>query len=172
MHEISVIQPRNRPVLFSLEDAQNLKIAALVDPPCNTILMDDRVAKLRSLRGFSQVSQGLHKDKQIEVGSEPYFSRRSKVNESERQMARISISHDKGYATAVCIALDRPFGEVRDRVIHDDGEGLPLHEPSWGDEGWFDQDKVDHEEEKVPGYYRHAVEDVLNAKDAEIPYLD
>ena len=153
MHEISIIDPRTRPAMFSVEDAQHLKLIALIDPPCDTILIDERVAELRSLRGFSPLSHQLLRAKWVVWGGKRYYSRRSKVKESERQMAKISISHDEGYSTAVCIAFDRPFGEDRDKEIIDDGKGLPLHEPIWGDEGWFDQDQVNHEKVKPPGCY-------------------
>ena len=143
MHEVSIINPRTQPSLFLAKDAQNMNLIAMIDPPCNTILMDERVAQLRSLRGFNPLTQRMRKGPTVEIEGRMYHKRRSKVIDSERQMAKISISHDREYATAVCIALDQPLSKATDEQIVDEGKGLPLHEPSWGDEGWLDQAKLD-----------------------------
>lgn len=67
-----------------------------------------------------------------------HYYRRSRVKESDRQVAEINISHDGDYAIAVCMAFDPPGSIVQEKTIVDNGEGLPLHEPQWGDEGWLD----------------------------------
>ena len=67
-----------------------------------------------------------------------HYYRRSRVKESDRQIAEINISHDGDYAIAVCMAFDPPDSSVQEKTIVDSGEGLPLHEPQWGDEGWLD----------------------------------
>ena len=147
--------------------------------------MDERVARLRALRGFGPRSQKLRKDNLVtgsghasrdDQNQEPlYYERRSKVKESERQIAEVSISHDGSYAAAVCMALDEPATEASDQFVIDDGEGLPKHEPRWGDEGWFGRDKAtDMTEDPTfdAEYYKNAIEDVLKTEKEKIPYLD
>ena len=148
MHEVSIIDPCTQPTLFSAEDTQKASLVALIDPPCDIILMDERIAQLRSLRGFSPLTQLMPKGPRVEIAGRMYQKRRSKIEESERQAARISISHDREYATAMCIALDQPSRETSSKLVIDDGQGSPLHEPDWGDEGWLYQDMVDHLEKK------------------------
>ena len=115
--------------------------------------MDDRVASERKLRGFGPRSQGLHKgalrgnaddsenvhdqDENL-IKKAPRFHRRAKVRSSDRQVAKINISHDGDYAVAVCMAFDPPGMKPDEKRIVDDGRGPPKHEPQWGDEGWFD----------------------------------
>ena len=164
MNQISVVSPRYHPDIFPTEDAQKIKPVALIDPPTNTILMDDRVANLRALRGFAFGSQHLRKDElmrqqerekvqslrsvtrdsgeRFQVGSMggDYIERRARVDESERRVAEISISHDGDAAVAVCMAFDQSFPERKMEDIFDDGSSLPFHEPQWGDEGWFSKD--------------------------------
>lgn len=124
------------------------KPVALIDPICNMVQMDERVAALRGLRGFGKGSKELLKGpldddaiqeaKQTNAGT---FTRRRKVKMTERQMAEINISHDGDYAVAVCMALDSPGFNPEGRLIVDDGTGEAIHEPQWGDEGWLDPEK-------------------------------
>lgn len=168
MNEISIITPRLCPHLFSVEDAQSWQPKALIDPPSDSILMNEHVAGMRGLKGFGSQSRILTGGAVIQKNGQYYYRRRSKIKESERQMAEVSISHDGGYAVAVCMAPRGLVSEARGRTIVDDGEGSPVHEPSWGDEGWFDRDRVDYEESKHSADYRMAVEDALKGAQNEI----
>ena len=132
------------------------RVVALVDPECDTVVMTEDVAKMRGLRGLSPQSQAVYKGplstngKQNEVpeGKSIYFKRRSKVKESHRRVAEINISHDGDYATAVCMALDSPQIHPELRRIVDYGDGPPMHEVEWGDDGWFDQEEFPENEEQ------------------------
>jgi hypothetical protein len=86
------------------------------------------------------------------------FFRKPKIHLSDGRFADGSVSHDAGYATAVCLALDEeilnegagvvgaeaPRGPEVERTSKrlqplprvDDGEGPPIHEPLPGDSGW------------------------------------
>lgn len=130
------------------------KLIALINPPSDRIEITRRVARLRGLRGFSSKNYGLHqgalmcKDelhKEVQdsedgsVQSGAHYYRQSRVEESDRQVAEINISHDGDYAVAMCMAFD-PLGSTvqeKTKIIVDKGAGLPLHEPQWGDEGWY-----------------------------------
>ena len=129
------------------------KLIALIDPPSDSIQMSERVATIRGLRGFGLHNRGLDKGVSVRkyelhkqaqdsmdrmVHRTSYFHRRSRIKESDRQVAEISISHDGDYAVAMCMAFDPPGSAVREKTIVDQGEGSPLHEPQWGDEGWLD----------------------------------
>ncbi len=127
------------------------KLVALIDPVCNTVELDERVAELRGLRGFRPQSQQFHKGALLNEGEHDesaqvpqkqssHFNRRRKIKESDRQIAEINISHDGDYAVAVCMAFDSSNIHPEGRRIVDDGSGPPMHEPQWGDEGWFEQD--------------------------------
>ncbi|KAL9129080.1 MAG: hypothetical protein Q9217_002387 [Psora testacea] len=184
MNEISIITPRLFPAIFPLKEALKMKTVALIDPPCNKILMDERVAKIRALRGFGPRSSGMWKGNvvtesgdrpQIEEQGQLYYKRRSKVNESERQIADVSISHDGAYAVAVCMALNEPGNQANGECIIDDGEGLRKHEPNWGDEGWFTMERVTHEDEDPtsdPEYYKKAIDDFFKTEQEKVPFLD
>ena len=125
---------------------------ALIDPPSDRIEMLRGVARLRGLRGFGLRNYRLHKgtlmtkvefhkgldEKEEQVHRGVHYYRRSRVKDSDRQVAEINISHDGDYAVAVCMAFDPPGSTVQEKTIVDKGEGLPLHEPQWGDEGWLD----------------------------------
>ena len=52
----------------------------------------------------------------------------------ERQIARLSISHDGEYATATVLAVDDHMWEARDEVVVDTGKGKPMHVPSLRDD--------------------------------------
>lgn len=127
-------------------DAENgRKTIALIEPICDRIEMDKRVAALRGLRGFGPHNHGLHSTNQNPemTGSDKvqHYNRRSRVKESDRQIADINISHDGDYAVAVCMGFDPPISQIKEKCIVDNGKGLPLHEPQWGDEGWLDLTK-------------------------------
>ena len=148
MQDISIIHQRSTQATNTIS-----QLVALIDPVCDTIEMDERVACERRLRGFGPESQGLHKgalignaddredahgqnDKLIKKA--PRFHRRAKVRSSDRQVAKINISHDGDYAVAVCMAFDPPGVKPEEKRVIDDGRGPLKHEPQWGDEGWFD----------------------------------
>ena len=154
MQDISIVRPTLAPgPLSGAGTGGSQKLIALIDPPCDRIEMIRHVATLRGLRGFGLQNHGLHKgalmsrdelhkemhdsrDEQVDRGV--HYFRRSRVKESDRQVAEINISHDGDYAVAVCMAFDLPGSTVREKTIVDKGDGLPLHEPQWGDEGWLD----------------------------------
>ena len=152
MQDISIVRPILASGSFPGADGAH-KVIALIDPPCDKIEMTRGVATLRGLRGFAVKSYGLHKallmskdERHQEVQDSEnaklhrgtHYCRRSRVKESDRQVAEINISHDGDYAVAMCMAFDPPGSTVREKKIVDKGQGLPLHEPQWGDEGWFD----------------------------------
>ncbi|KAL2047053.1 hypothetical protein N7G274_001072 [Stereocaulon virgatum] len=156
MQDISIVLPTQRS--NPLPGAN--KVMALIEPFCDTVRLSERVAGLRGLRGFHIQSQELpksgsvydnemseelqHQDQQTQTTKRRHFDRRTKVNESDRQIAEINISHDGDYAVAICMAFDPPGGQKRVQILSDNGRGNPKHEPQWGDEGWFDphQEKV------------------------------
>ena len=148
MQDISIIHQRSPQAPNTIT-----QLVALIDPICDTIEMDERVASERGLRGFGPRSQGLHKGALIGnadssenvhtqdekfIKKAPRFHRRAKIRSSDRQVAKINISHDGDYAIAVCMAFDPPGMKPDEKRIVDDGRGPPKHEPQWGDEGWFD----------------------------------
>ena len=148
MQDISIIHQRSTQASNSIT-----QLVALIDPVCDTIEMDERVASERQLRGFGPRNQGLYKGALIGNAGEIEnvhgqdeelikkalrFHRRAKVRASDRQVAKINISHDGDYAVAVCMAFDPPGMKPEEKRIVDDGRGPPKHEPRWGDEGWFD----------------------------------
>ena len=148
MQDVSIIHQRSTQATNAVG-----QLIALIDPVCDTIEMDERVASERRLRGFGPESQGLHRgamignvddledtrgqDEQL-IKKAPRFHRRAKVRSSDRQVAKINISHDGDYAVAVCMAFDPPGVKHEEKRVVDDGRGPPKHEPQWGDEGWFD----------------------------------
>ena len=142
MRDVSIVQ-----------SSQNGNVVALIDPICNTVEMNERVATVRGLRipefqrerltkGAFEVQEGGDETAESQGAKCVTFYRRSKIEEFERQTAEISISHDGDYAVAVCMAIDSPKPSPTDTHIFDDGSGSPIHEPQWGDEGWLDTDDV------------------------------
>lgn len=116
--------------------------------------MGEDIARLRGLRGLNKdmaqtpriiVSQycygKLLGGKFVESKDDTakkFFTRRVRIADEDRQLTDLSISHDGGYAIAVCMALDEEVDNAQEKsVIIDDGSGDPLHEPEWADEGWF-----------------------------------
>lgn len=115
-------------------DRRRIDYNALVDPPTRTIQMDRRTAQFRGLAALAAPA-GIRtraSDGQLRM-------RRALVKEENRQVARLSISHDGGYAVAVCMAFndERDEGPAVEEPIVDDGEGDALHQPIWGDEGFI-----------------------------------
>lgn len=155
------------------------KVIALIDPVCTTIGMHERVATLRSLRGFGPRSQGLHKgplaseaeDELVQQGTRSvHFNRRRRIEETERQVAEINISHDGEYAVAVCMAFDAPGLQPEGRHIVDNGTGPMMHEPQWGDEGWFDPDNVAKDDEGADKSIDDLLEGAETPRDSEDPW--
>ena len=73
------------------------------------------------------------------TGYEKFFKRRAKIADEDRQYAELSITHDGEYATAVCLACVEDVENRKQKPpFIDYGSGDPLHEPEWGDEGFFD----------------------------------
>ena len=154
MQNISIVRPSVPPGSISGTSAGGAqKLIALIDPPGDRIEMIPRVATRRGLRGFVYKSNGLHKGALMtrgelreevqdlegsEVHKGSHYYRASRIKESDRQVAELNISHDGNYAFAVCMAFDPPESMVPEKTIVDKGEGLSLHEPQWGDEGWLD----------------------------------
>ena len=143
MHRISIVAGT---------DPSSSRVYALVDPPSQTVAMDEDVARLRGLRGY-----GTNRLKDFRVGSclygvmrndnlvetdpphgQRFLTRRRRIKAEERQMAEVSISHDGDYAMAVCMAVDLPPVPTDEQpMIVDDGSGSPIHEPECADDGWL-----------------------------------
>lgn len=156
--EISIADPRRDAGCPKVGGQFNLN--AVVDPPTRSVRFDPKVAMLRGLRGFRGNEEGSgakymgleHKDQfaPIEPGhlsfrerlqSSPIRSsllRRELVKDEDRQIAELSIAHEKSVAVAVCMAWRNPneerIGPLKSVV--DDGSGQPIHEPAWGDQGF------------------------------------
>ena len=186
--------------MFPVELAKKSKAVALIDPPMDTILIDERVAEIRALRGFGMQSQGLQKGALLtrrehdinfssktfreeplkgamkQSGSTKYLERRAKIKESERQIAEVNISHDGNTAVAVCLALDQPEPERKTGSILDDGRSLPIHEPQWGDEGWFSKDNTtktmpERNDSTDSEEYKEAMDSFFKQSERKIPFL-
>ena len=121
-------------------DASGMKPYALVRPPLQHVLMNDRVAKLR---GLNESRSPESKDREVLLMQHHpvhpgYFSRPLSVKAEDYQIAEISISHETDHAVAVCMALDEAATEMGSaESVVDDGSGEPIHEPKWGDRGFF-----------------------------------
>ena len=146
MQDISIVRLKN-------PSSKGQKAVALIDPVCNLVEMNEHVAASRGLRGLTPRSHWLPKGTllstdenyeslQTHERKSIHFNRRRKIQESDRQIAEINISHDSDYAVAVCMAFDSANPHSEGRRIVDDGTGPPMHEPQWGDEGWFRQDAI------------------------------
>ena len=157
MQNISIVRPTIPPdSLLGAGTNEAQKLIALIDPPGDIIEIIRSVAPIRGLRGFGRENNGLqkgaltskdklHKELQNEehgqVHRGVHYYRRSRVKDSDRQVAELNISHDGDYAVATCMAFDPPVSTAPEKTIVDKGEGPPLHEPQWGDEGWLDLTK-------------------------------
>lgn len=200
MHDVSIIRPDRHPKMFPAGATKLGKSVALIEPPSHNVVIDERVAEIRGLRGFGPRSRHLQpgallvdREQDLEVtysskvdgvnglrgelGKIRSFERRSKVDESERQIAEVNISHDGNTAVAVCMALDQPESHFELERTIDDGTGLPIHEPQWGDEGWFLPDKVVKDmkpDSRIkPGSedYNKAMQSFLDTSKRKIPFL-
>ena len=151
MQDISIVH-------LKTPSSKTRKAVALIDPVCNSVEMSEHVAASRGLRGFSPQSLRLRKGALLIKNEDDgmlqtldkktvHFNRRRKIQESDRQTAEINISHDGDYAVAMCIAFDSPDLYPEGRHVIDDGTGPPMHEPQWGDDGWFSQDASKKDEQ-------------------------
>ena len=67
------------------------------------------------------------------------FYRAPRIRMEHRRVADVSISHDGKYAFATALAVeDYEIPSQNPEFVDDNGEGEPIHEPEWGDEGWDD----------------------------------
>ena len=147
MNEISVVKAER--------DPNGSKPQVLIDPPSQTIIMDARVALLRGLREtrYERMERNciLKRKDSVRTSFEQHlphlsndpeaiYKRRALVKEGDRQIAEGNISHDSEYAVAVCMAFDPEFKSdvMNIEPVFDDGSGEPLHEPAWGDIGFFE----------------------------------
>lgn len=174
MQDISIIrQPQPNTVEKNL--------VALIDPVCDTVEFHARVATVRMLRGFGPGNSDLHKgplgstgrgkgkaelmaERMAAEGQADEFQtgmhvdRRRKINECDRQIAKVNISHNGEYAVAVCMAFDTPNHSAESNRMIDHGNGAPIHEPQWGDEGWLIREPMEGGKE-----WRHlSLDDLLD----------
>ena len=160
MREISIVIPSQNPQFYSAEFAKENRLIALIDPPTNTILMDDKVAKIRKLRGFGYQHHNIQKEKLTIPGFDlnvystttgeqhldglrtdtrertGYYMRRARIEDSQRQIAEVSISHDGDSAVAMCMASVQAGPAKEPEFIVDEGSSPPMHETQWGDHGF------------------------------------
>lgn len=108
-------------ILVPPDRTQHKKPYALIDPPGRTVRLSRAVAQQR---GVAMDDDGAE------------FVLRPKIFRwRDRQIARLSISHDGEYATATVLAFDdHTFVEKEEEVLVDDGKGKPMHVPSLGDD--------------------------------------
>ena len=97
------------------------------------------------MRGLAE--QGIMSDRKDDS---PRSRRLAQTIMSERKIARLSISHDGDYATAVVQAWDVPGELFTKSKITDNGDGDPIHEPYIGDEGFDTYDLATAMETTVP----------------------
>ena len=127
----------------------------LVEPVPQYVIMEPQVAVSRGLRelwpgildrynppkGTELISGELVKGNFVPgtgPGTKSFILRKQLVEEKDRQIAELNISHDGPYVAAVCVALDQDTKESKTPIYtFDDGSGNPLHEPVWGDRGWL-----------------------------------
>ena len=162
--EISIVDPSV--ALGQTETGNQFNLKAVIDPPTRLIQMDQRVAKLRGLRGFrgdeeqADIINGqaepvdssktvknsqdrvVPSDEGLEISMHgpPYLTRRSLVKDEDRKIAELSITHEDTVAVAVCMAWQDSSEQQMigdlEQPIIDDGTGEPIHEPTWGDRGF------------------------------------
>ncbi|KAI4169866.1 MAG: hypothetical protein LQ343_005415 [Gyalolechia ehrenbergii] len=156
LNDISILHPKPSVIEHSESSANKQKLHALIAPEITAkVVMNSQVAKSRGLlerqscfpHVYGDVFGGQfvrmpepsnHNVLTAETGRK-FWVRGPRTKDEERQIAEISISHDHGYAVAVCMALDEKtnLGGSVDYIV-DDGSGESVHEPEWGDEGWLD----------------------------------
>ena len=142
-------------------DAKNHAPVAVIEPPRRWVLIPEYMASYRGLFRFQDELPEPDTDKYppdptvfavfgknvngrfFQTNShhdQKFLPRRLIRNDDELEIAHVSLSHDAGLATAVCIASPKDLSRSRhakftDGII-DDGHGEPIHEPQWGDLGW------------------------------------
>ena len=151
LQDVSVVTSAETSTLSLRLESGFGNLVALIDPSCDRIAMSPRVATRRGLRGFTPASSGLYQSslmtkdelrlgmwdsQSTETDHLINYYRKSYVKSSDRQVAKLSISHDGDYAVATCIAADHEGSAVPEQTINDYGVGPSFHEPEWGDEGW------------------------------------
>ncbi|MCJ1403970.1 hypothetical protein MMC11_007193 [Xylographa trunciseda] len=144
---ISIVVPS---IKADSEYGGTVKPIILISPPTRLVVMNTLTASKRGLKGaVSEENQASSSHVLSEVTpkmrtfarkigfptDEPLFVRHLSVKEEDKRLADVSISHDGGYATAVCLALDEEIEEILEPLV-DSGDGEPLHEPKWGDRGF------------------------------------
>lgn len=106
-------------ILVPPDRSQHRKPYALIDPAARTIQLSRAVAEQRGVANAAGA----------EVVLRPAIFRWR-----DRQIARLSISHDGEYATATVLAADDAAYVEREEVVVDAGKGKPLHVPCLGDD--------------------------------------
>ena len=119
---------------------------AVISPARRYIVMDETVARERGLdltarapAPENRVHYRAHCNRlglpEGLANSARLYRRAARTLENDKQEARISISHDGHYATAVCIAvpLEQP---KHPRITIDMGMGPPMHRPLDSDRGY------------------------------------
>ena len=112
--------------------------SAIISPPSRVVIMPKNVARIRGLnleiqndkpedRDFFRTCFHHSKYLQNFLDKVPLYRREMSTDEDEQE-ARISISHDGNYATAVCIAVPLTWHEGPFRRF-DRGTGRPIHKP-------------------------------------------
>ena len=154
MSEISIVHDSS--TQNHLNNHATSRVHALVDPPVRTITMSEMVAALRGLRGQNRAKRvsgaslelGEEDDTPSTTSNGRVIKRRTLVQEEDKQIAEVNLSHDGGFAIAVCMALnnvDDDFGMRVTESIVDDGSGNPVHEPTWGDRGFLENAALGNE---------------------------
>lgn len=113
-----------------IHDLQKNIPVALINPPKPMIMMTDEVARNRGLVDHAR------KETNDPMNDHPKPRRWARTIMSERQIARLSISHDGEYAIAVVQAFDESSALPSSIPIMDKGYGDPIHEPLIGDVGY------------------------------------
>ena len=139
-----------RDVIIAAEPKDDLRKyipVILINPPKAMVWMTDKVARSRGL--FGNISD---RGRDERTGDQPTLRRLAKTHMSQRQIARLSISHDGDYATAVVQAWDQPGKLPTGSESIDHGDGDPIHEPYIGDDGYDTYDLVAAMGEQGPGH--------------------
>lgn len=150
---ISVLtRPPLRQRTFGLRPEENdRRPIMLIDPPSTIVIrMSATVAHMRGLKARpapkrdegNQIVSTLN-EYELEaslagpVMHSGIYYRAARIRMEDRRVADMSISHDGEYAFAVVMAAEDYQGSIQDsEMVDDDGNGPPIHEPEWGDNGW------------------------------------
>ena len=124
---------------------------ALIEPRARTVAMNQRTAERRGLELLHKLGNGSKSDHdyfstilntqllhRLGMSEGSLYARRKKVQEEDRQVAEVSLSHERRYAVAVCMASDEDSAPQDGLVLVDDGIGDSIHVPEQGDRGWQD----------------------------------